>query len=79
MTKLVQMAGAMPSGSNMRDALRSGAGGLWARFRTWRLQRATATSLSGLNDFQLKDLGLHRSEIGTVARGPADNPRYRRR
>jgi uncharacterized protein YjiS (DUF1127 family) len=79
MTKTLKTVGMLPSGSGMRNELLCIAGALWARLHSWRLQRETATSLSGLNDAQLKDIGLHRSEIGTVTRDTGDRLlRYRR-
>jgi uncharacterized protein YjiS (DUF1127 family) len=48
------------------------------RFCTWRLQRAASKSLSTLSDLQLKDIGLHRSEIGSALHDAETRRRYRR-
>lgn len=52
--------------------------GYWARFRTWHSERAASRSLSALSDFELKDIGLHRSEIGSVLRDAERRLRLRR-
>ena len=36
-------------------------------WRHWRLRRAAAETLHSLDDRTLRDLGFHRSEIGSVA------------
>ena len=52
---------------------RFGAGveALMNRYRTYRLYRETYYSLSALTDRELLDLGVHRSQIGEVARQAA--------
>ena len=34
---------------------------------TWRARRSTIAALSALNDHQLRDIGIHRGEIASVA------------
>ena len=41
----------------------------WAAYLTWRLERATINTLSSLNDRELKDIGLDRSEIMRAVKG----------
>lgn len=36
-------------------------------FTSWRARRTTIAALSMLNDHQLRDIGIHRSEIISVA------------
>jgi uncharacterized protein YjiS (DUF1127 family) len=48
-------------------------------FRTWRLERAAIHTLSSLSDRQLKDIGLHRSEIIRAVRDRAPPKRAFRR
>lgn len=43
-------------------------GRFWSRIRRERNVRRTIASLSALDDMTLKDIGLHRSQIGSVAR-----------
>lgn len=50
----------------------------WSIYLTWRMRRAASRSLSKLNDFQLKDIGLHRSEIDSAIRDGTSRWRYRR-
>jgi len=40
----------------------------WSRMRRARMIRLTITELESLDDHILKDIGLHRSQIGSVAR-----------
>lgn len=42
---------------------------LWAGYWERRARRATMALLSALDDTTLKDLGLHRSEIGSLVYG----------
>jgi len=44
-------------------------GQLWNRYWEWRTRLATVAVLSGLDDRTLKDLGLHRGEIGSLVYG----------
>jgi uncharacterized protein YjiS (DUF1127 family) len=39
---------------------------LLAGLRRWNRRRATVRALNGLSDWQLKDLGISRGEIGEV-------------
>ncbi len=39
-----------------------------AGINRWFRYRSTLRELSGLNDHELKDLGIHRSDISAVAR-----------
>jgi uncharacterized protein YjiS (DUF1127 family) len=41
----------------------------WAAYVTWRLERAAINTLSLLNDRELKDMGLDRSEIMGAVKG----------
>lgn len=41
---------------------------LYNRFRRWRRYRETVRELQGLSSRELTDLGIHRSEIGRLAR-----------
>ena len=41
----------------------------WAAYLTWRLERAAINTLSSLNDRELKDMGLDRSEIMRAVKG----------
>jgi uncharacterized protein YjiS (DUF1127 family) len=49
---------------------RFGAGLLraWTAYMTWRLEQLAIAQLSGLSERELKDLGLTRPQIMTVAR-----------
>jgi uncharacterized protein YjiS (DUF1127 family) len=49
---------------------------LWKRYRAWRLRRATERALEALGDGALRDIGIHRCEIASLAAG---NDRTRRR
>jgi uncharacterized protein YjiS (DUF1127 family) len=58
---------------------RSWAGGLaatmkrwWADYMTWRIEQAAIAQLWSMNDRELKDLGLSRSETTSAAK---ENPR----
>jgi uncharacterized protein YjiS (DUF1127 family) len=44
-------------------------GQLWTRYWEWRTRIATVAALRVLDDRTLKDLGLHRSEIGSLVYG----------
>lgn len=37
-----------------------------AAFRRWRLERQTSACLNALSDAQLKDIGLHRTQIASA-------------
>jgi uncharacterized protein YjiS (DUF1127 family) len=47
------------------------------RFLRWRLEQAAIAQLSSMNDRELRDIGLQRSDIGFVVRGQL--PRTNRR
>jgi uncharacterized protein YjiS (DUF1127 family) len=61
-----------------------GTTGQWARklvdtlerwlavYMTWRLEQAAIAALSAMSDRDLKDMGLHRSEIPAAVRGQND-------
>jgi uncharacterized protein YjiS (DUF1127 family) len=44
---------------------------LTARFRRWRRYRETVRELQGLSGRELQDLGIHRADIGRLAREAA--------
>jgi uncharacterized protein YjiS (DUF1127 family) len=46
----------------------------WVAYLSWQLERATIAHLSKLSDRELKDVGLHRSEIPAAVRGAATSP-----
>ncbi|BCH35828.1 hypothetical protein MesoLjLc_77580 [Mesorhizobium sp. L-8-10] len=48
----------------------------WRAFRSYRARRLTMLKLSELNDHELKDIGITRSEIVSIAYG---SPGQRRR
>jgi len=41
---------------------------LYDRYRRWRRYRDTVRELSNLSAHELNDLGIHRSDIGRLAR-----------
>jgi uncharacterized protein YjiS (DUF1127 family) len=41
----------------------------WQAFVKWRTEQAAITELSSMNDRELKDIGLTRSEIGSAVKG----------
>jgi uncharacterized protein YjiS (DUF1127 family) len=41
----------------------------WSIYLAWRFERAAIRQLGSLSDRQLKDIGLHRSEIMRAVRG----------
>jgi uncharacterized protein YjiS (DUF1127 family) len=43
---------------------------LYNRFRRWRRYRETVRELSSLSTHELNDLGIHRGEIGRLAKRP---------
>ena len=46
---------------------------LGQRFAKWRSARRAGRQLRGLDDRMLKDLGVHRSQISSIAQG-VDKP-----
>jgi uncharacterized protein YjiS (DUF1127 family) len=44
---------------------------LWLAYLTWQLERAAIAHLSRLSARELKDIGLHRSQIPAAVRGDA--------
>ena len=49
---------------------------LWTRYWEWRTRVATVAILAALDDRTLKDLGLHRSEIGSLVYGTRRERRF---
>jgi uncharacterized protein YjiS (DUF1127 family) len=47
----------------------------WVAYLGWLLERAAIARLSGLSDRELKDIGLHRSQIPAAVRGDATSLR----
>jgi uncharacterized protein YjiS (DUF1127 family) len=47
----------------------------WVAYLTSRLERAAIAELSMLSDRELKDIGLHRSQIPAAVRGDATSLR----
>ena len=47
----------------------------WVAYLTWQLERAAIAHLSRLSDRELKDIGLHRSQILAAVRGDATSIR----
>lgn len=76
MTKLPRTIDVRSSRFSVLLDMRRTVGGYWSGFRTWRSRRAASRSMSALSDFQLKDIGLHRSEIGSVLRDTERRWRY---
>lgn len=50
---------------------------LWRQARQWRRMRQAHAALSGLDDRTLRDLGIGRSEIPSIAANPGDAHRVR--
>jgi uncharacterized protein YjiS (DUF1127 family) len=44
--------------------------GYWTTYSNWRAEQAAIAELRSLSDRDLKDIGLHRSEILSVIRNP---------
>jgi uncharacterized protein YjiS (DUF1127 family) len=61
-----------------RAGFRARLAGWWGRVRQERRRRATVRALEGLSDATLKDIGIDRSEIHSVAANPADERRRTR-
>ena len=47
----------------------------WAAYMTWRIEQAAIAQLWSMNDRELKDIGLTRSEITSAVRGEAARDR----
>ena len=43
----------------------------WGAYLTWQIERAAIARLSILSDRELKDIGLHRSQVPAAVRGDA--------
>ena len=52
---------------------------VWSALSAWRKERAAIAELASLNDRELRDIGLCRSNIVFVARGPRAHERALRR
>jgi uncharacterized protein YjiS (DUF1127 family) len=61
--------------SRLRDSYRSGR----RSYRAWRTRRATLQELRSLSDHTLKDIGIHRSELVSVAASQSIDHTRRRR
>ena len=48
---------------------------LWGRFWDWQARRATSAILHGLDDRTLRDIGIHRAEIGSLVYGAREGQR----
>ena len=53
----------------MTQPLLGGLHGFLGALRRWWGERRTAAALQGLDDAGLKDLGIHRCQIPSIARG----------
>jgi uncharacterized protein YjiS (DUF1127 family) len=73
MLHLALVPATRPARTTLTDRLSAAARTLWHSYRRKRRVRATVHALQGLDDRILKDIGLHRSEIESLARtGCAD-------
>ena len=69
-----------PHGAGWREAVADAVTRAWARFGTApagcgeRCVNRTAATLAGLNDHTLADIGIHRSQIRSLARAISDRP-----
>ena len=68
------------SHSSQRASLMTLAAQPWQMLANLMLQRQTRTTLSTLSDYQLKDIGISRSDIERISRsaGPAQFTRFGR-
>jgi uncharacterized protein YjiS (DUF1127 family) len=46
----------------------------WQTFRDWQIEQAAAAQLYSMSDYELRDIGLKRSEIDAAVKGPLAHP-----
>jgi uncharacterized protein YjiS (DUF1127 family) len=56
------------TGRSWADGLAATTKRWWATYMTWRIEQAAIAQLWSMNDRELKDLGLSRSEITSAAK-----------
>jgi uncharacterized protein YjiS (DUF1127 family) len=56
--------------TSLGERLAAKLGSYWATYITWRVEQAAIAQLRSLTDRELKDIGLHRSEIFSAIRNP---------
>jgi uncharacterized protein YjiS (DUF1127 family) len=49
--------------------LRAAIGRLWVACIAWRIEQVAIVTLNSMSDFDLKDMGLPRSEIASAVKG----------
>ena len=50
----------------------------WSTYTAWRLEEAAIVQLQSMSDWELKDIGLARSQIEAAVRGGPDRERDHR-
>jgi uncharacterized protein YjiS (DUF1127 family) len=50
--------------------------GTWHRYRAWKRRKSTENALQRLSDRTLRDIGLHRSQILSVARSLSEHRQW---
>jgi uncharacterized protein YjiS (DUF1127 family) len=49
----------------------------WKAFQKWRAEQAAIAQLAMMNDRELRDIGLNRSDIGFAVKGQLEHQRRR--